>query len=466
MPGLGYGGHGQHFVDYGHYEEFEDLGVGPAEYGDVSLSFRGLPMVFVFAAAFVATGYYLLFVFDPRGKKRAYAETAKAQLESAWPAAKDDDDDGGGGGDGEAADPRTRAIVSCMLMNNPQGRIGGSMVFNDASGDVCLYGGLGGEGFLDEEHVYDNEDGAWVAMSQNKGGPEAPGPRAFHAMLYLGSVVLVYGGATEARRTYQGNRKVEEYDEAAYLLNLESGEWFKPDVAGAPPPARAAPALAVYKDEAVVVFGGRTVSGFANDVWKLQFPRPEDPDEAASLTWKRVNIDDPKPPGRDGHAAVIVEEQFIVFGGGDEAGGSLCPPDALEVLDLSLNTWGLVECGGEGPRAQRGLQAHAVGDAGDVCVLDGDGAGLFNDVYVLRTARDTLNWTRLALDWRSDWTMVPGTRTGHCSCANGATGTVFVFGGEDQNGVVNNALLVVDVATAVGLAENKPSKPSVWRRDS
>ena len=56
MPGLGYGGHGQHFVDYGHYEEFEDLGVGPAEYGDVSLSFRGLPMVFVFAAAFVATG--------------------------------------------------------------------------------------------------------------------------------------------------------------------------------------------------------------------------------------------------------------------------------------------------------------------------------------------------------------------------------------------------------------------------
>ena len=64
MPGLGYGGHGQHFVDYGHYEEFEDLGAGPAEYGDVSLSFRGLPMVFVFAAAFVATGYYLLLKRD------------------------------------------------------------------------------------------------------------------------------------------------------------------------------------------------------------------------------------------------------------------------------------------------------------------------------------------------------------------------------------------------------------------
>ncbi|EGB05576.1 hypothetical protein AURANDRAFT_66337 [Aureococcus anophagefferens] len=346
MPGLGYGGHGQHFVDYGHYEEFEDLGVGPAEYGDVSLSFRGLPMVFVFAAAFVATGYYLLFVFDPRGKKRAYAETAKAQLESAWPAAKEEEEEDGGGGDREAADPRTRAIVSCMLMDNPQGRIGGSMVFNDASGDVCLYGGLGGDGFLDDEHVYDGEDGAWVAMSQNKGGPEAPGPRAFHAMLYLGSVVLVYGGATEARRTYKGNRKVEDYDEAAYLLNLESGEWFKPEIAGAPPPARAAPALAVYKDEAVVVFGGRTASGFANDVWKLQFPRPEDPDEAATLAWKRVHIDDPKPPGRDGHAAVIVEEQLVVFGGGDEAGGALCPPDALEVLDLSRNTWGLVEYSG------------------------------------------------------------------------------------------------------------------------
>ncbi|KAH8067263.1 hypothetical protein JL721_7671 [Aureococcus anophagefferens] len=267
MPGLGYGGHGQHFVDYGHYEEFEDLGVGPAEYGDVSLSFRGLPMVFVFAAAFVATGYYLLFVFDPRGKKRAYAETAKAQLESAWPAAKEEEEEDGGGGDREAADQRARAA-------------------------------------------------------------------------------------------HKGNRKVEDYDEAAYLLNLESGEWFKPEIAGAPPPARAAPALAVYKDEAVVVFGGRTASGFANDVWKLQFPRPEDPDEAATLAWKRVHIDDPKPPGRDGHAAVI---------------------------------------------------AHAVGDAGDVCVVDGDGAGLFNDVYVLRTARDTLNWTRLALDWRSDWTMEKDT---------------------------------------------------------
>ena len=146
--------------------------------------------------------------------------------------------------------------------------------------------------------------------------------------------------------------------------------------------------------------------------------------------------------------------------------GALAPPDAIEVLDLVDEDWGLVDVHGQGPAWSKGVQAHVVGDRGDVAVVDGSGPGIFNDVFILKTANDVLSWTKLSLDWRSDWTMVPGTRESHCSCANASTGVIFIFGGQETSGVVNNATLIVDVATAVGLAPNVPEEPSVWRRDS
>ena len=87
---------------------------------------------------------------------------------------------------------------------------------------------------------------------------------------------------------------------------------------------------------------------------------------------------------------------------------------------------------------------------------------------MLATRDDALNWAKLTLDWRSDWTMIPGQREGHCSCADAQRGLVFVFGGEERSGVVNNALIVVDVAAAAGLdkATNAPDQASIWRRDS
>ena len=414
MPGLGYGGYGQTMKTYDTYEEYDWSGDPGAFAGEpFALSFRGMPMVVVFAAAFLGVGWYLMF-FD---RKVGYGERMKERLERDWPGTETgggDDCDDASDGDGDAAaadspcDDAPTAILSCMLANTPVARVGGGAVFNDASGDVCLYGGLGERGLLDDEDVYSNEDLEWVAMSKNRDDAEAPGKRAFHAMLYLGSVVLVYGGATERKRTYRGSRQTETYDEGVYVLNLETGEWFKPEVSAplGAPRARAGTAAAVWKDEAVLFFGGRTSDGFAGDSWLLAFPRPEDPDESAALRWDPVVIDGPSPPGRDGHALVVVDDRAILLGGaGDGGAGALCPPDALEVLDLPSKTWGLVDAPGNGPKASRGLHAHVVGDRGDVAVVDGYGAGVFNDVFVLHTADDRLHWTKLKIDWRSDWTM-------------------------------------------------------------
>ena len=204
----------------------------------------------------------------------------------------------------------------------------------------------------------------------------------------------------------------------------------------------------------------------------LDFPDAAEGDgSVVAMRWREVAVPDsaPLPPPRDGHAAVVVGDKLLVFGGGGAAGaGGLCPPDAVEVLDLAQSEWGLVEASGAGPTLGRGVHAHGAGDRGDVVVIDSRGDGFFNDVFVLSTARDALAWTKLALDWRSDWTMIPGTRANHCSCANASRGQVFIFGGEESSGVVNNALLVLDVAAAVGLAPdtNAPDVASIWRRDS
>ena len=102
--------------------------------------------------------------------------------------------------------------------------------------------------------------------------------------------------------------------------------------AGPAPDARAGATLSLWRDEAIVVFGGRSAAGLRNDAWVLDFPE----DDESAMRWRPVAVADdaPLPPARDGHAAVVVGDRLLVLGGaGDGGAGALCPPDAVEVLD-------------------------------------------------------------------------------------------------------------------------------------
>jgi len=262
--------------DYGGYDG--DM-ADPADYHGLGPIQRSLPLVFVGATIFALTLYLYAFTNRSKYKQAATQEAQKEALAEPW---KDDGDDGGTVEEAACADPTGAAILSCMLANNPPGRIGGGVVFNEQSGDVCLYGGLSEKGFLDDEHVYDHASLEWAEMTASAAGgggsspASSPGARAFHGMVWLGSVVIVYGGATRRRRTYKSSEREETYDPAVYVLALEDGEWFAPPVAGDAPPPRAGATMSLWRDEALVVFGGRSASGLRNDSWVLGYVESHD----------------------------------------------------------------------------------------------------------------------------------------------------------------------------------------------
>ena len=86
-----------------------------------------------------------------------------------------------------------------------------------------------------------------------------------------------------------------------------------------------------------------------------------------------------------------------------------------------------------------------------VVLLSNKSAGLFNAPHVLDAAATPMQWSGLKLDWHGDWTMIPGCRESHFSCADAERGALYIFGGESANGMVHNTMLVLDVSDALGI---------------
>ena len=88
---------------------------------------------------------------------------------------------------------------------------------------------------------------------------------------------------------------------------------------------------------------------------------------------------------------------------------------------------------------------------GHVVVISNRSAGIFNAPHVLDAAATPMQWSGLKLDWHGDWTMIPGCRESHFSCADAERGALYIFGGESANGMVHNTMLVLDVSDALGI---------------
>ncbi|KAJ8604820.1 hypothetical protein CTAYLR_001020 [Chrysophaeum taylorii] len=356
------------------------------------------------------------------------ASGKKAPPTAAWPAQKEDT-------------TSLQAVVSCFLAASPPaGRVEAAMAFNEHTNELILFGGLGAEGLLGDARVLSEME--WREIRSQEA---APGARAAHSMVILGSTLLVYGGVAD--------------DETVYALDLDSFEWFRPRLDGGKPAPRKDASLSRWGDRAVL-FGGRS-DAFLNDVWLLDAISDD------CLRWTRldVRLDAYVPPARDRHAAVVVADELVIFGGADASAGSLAPPGCVETLDLLACRWKLRQTVGPAPSPQPGLQAHQVGaDDPTVCVVSTDSDGIFNQVFLLAGILDSrypATWTRLTLDWQSDWTMVPGRHHAHASAASHSDGLIFLFGGHSGAGEPHDSMTVLDVADAAAARKKERIPPVV-----
>lgn len=87
---------------------------------------------------------------------------------------------------------------------------------------------------------------------------EKPAPRAAHTAVAVGNLMYVFGGN-------DGNRLFNDL----HVFNIDTWQWSSPMTSGDTPPPRAGHTATVVADDFMLVFGGGTVDGPSNDLYKL-----------------------------------------------------------------------------------------------------------------------------------------------------------------------------------------------------
>lgn len=199
-----------------------------------------------------------------------------------------------------AYDPASDTWAEVQPVGDPPSvRVGHAMVYDSANGTVIMYGGRNEDGFFDETWTYDIAANTW-SLVQTAG--DAPTERYGHSMVYepASGKAIVTGG----------------WDSIVYLSSTwaydpKTKSWTSLDTSGAVPSPRAG--HTVIHDPgsgSLVLFGGTDGSGFFSDT------RTYDPDTGA---WTLLEVGTAHPAGRNGHAMAYVPTSgtVILFGGWD-----------------------------------------------------------------------------------------------------------------------------------------------------
>ena len=402
---------------------------------------------------------------------------------------------------------RSSAVtLSCVPFDCPMGRRVPAVAVTE-DGDVYVHGGESERGgLLSGFSVYQQRNVAWEhaidlpstsAAEQPPGAASenmTPGSRAQHTLVACGEYLVLYGGECDPQERCGGVT-----DPALYLFHTLSHEWVRFDISQrddavvAQPPGRLGHSMCVRAGHELVVFGGRggdDGSITLDDVWTfdlLQFSEDkgrrspaasasdaaatEGEDEESIAGWVQQPLDTSAhaPATRCGHCASVVGgvaadsapavasgERMVVIGGVDAAGTTaLVAPGEVEVLDLLTWKWSVAATTGRGPLAAAGMGSHTLPtpkwDAILVVGCDPAVPGIFNELFVLDMGQRSPTWTSLAINWHGDWTMIPGRRTNFGAAIDEANAMIFVFGGDNDSGMLHDSLLVVDVAELLGL---------------
>jgi len=131
-------------------------------------------------------------------------------------------------------------------------------------------------------------------------------PRYSHSSCVVGSSMYVFGGCSSSNTAFND----------VYELDLKEHKWSKLRLSGPPPPPKECVSMVVHGNK-IILFGGWCLSPRSGIVANARFHNGVNILDVASLTWSTPfnPMDRPQPCERAGHAACIVHDHMIVFGG-------------------------------------------------------------------------------------------------------------------------------------------------------
>eukprot|EP00518_Triparma_eleuthera_P011167 CAMPEP_0182482366 /NCGR_PEP_ID=MMETSP1319-20130603/39140_1 /TAXON_ID=172717 /ORGANISM="Bolidomonas pacifica, Strain RCC208" /LENGTH=467 /DNA_ID=CAMNT_0024684077 /DNA_START=53 /DNA_END=1453 /DNA_ORIENTATION=+ len=347
---------------------------------------------------------------------------------------------------------RFRADISCVPFGCPDARMAAGFAIEQETGAAFLYGGFDEDregGFLQDLHYYDTGKFQWKRISGHNGVVDGPGKRVHVRMACANKMLCLFGGSTEN----------SDYSDDLFVMDIGKSplSWIKvlsgsEDSSSVQPKARYGHAMCTAGPY-VVMFGGLG-SGevYLNDMWLLD----TQVEAAQGLKWQYVRPGgDYWPKARDSHAICELpgQNKLLLFGGFDGVSERVIPAGTLEVFDFDQGRWSEVVTCGDGPLAGANCSVHALGRSGRFCTVVEQNGGIFNEMHICDTNEDVWQWSELQLDWKGDWTMIPGQRNYFSSCYDELEGICYVFGGKGsgKDGMLHGTLLVVNLKDAAGI---------------
>ena len=269
-----------------------------------------------------------------------------------------------------------------------------------------------------------------TAQSWKSNGPL---PRVYHSAVLDPSTkrMIVFGGYSPNTASGLDLNDVWRLNPSVSLAGLQN--WIAVNPAGTPPSGRlGTPAVYDGGSNRMVLFGGSTDTGCANDIWALTNANGSSPSAWVQLT---VLGNPPSARAWPGNAYDAQSHTLMVYGGNGCALGVLSDYWILTHADGVSGTPAWVQLsplgGGPGPRTQ----VSAVYDpTTNVFILFGgsDDQGVFyNDVWVLTNANGTggtPTWTQLSPGGNP-----PTARHNNSATYDPSTNRLTIFGGNNIN---------------------------------
>lgn len=141
---------------------------------------------------------------------------------------------------------------------------------------------------------FDTETECWSLM-EAKG--DIPVARSGHAVVRVGSNLILFGGEDSKRR------KLNDL----YMFELKSMTWLPLHCTGAGPSPRSNHVAVLYDDRTLFIFGGSSKSKTLNDLYSLDFE---------TMVWNRIKIRGFHPSPRAGSCGVLCGTKWYIVGGG------------------------------------------------------------------------------------------------------------------------------------------------------
>eukprot|EP00928_Gymnodinium_smaydae_P087510 TRINITY_DN71768_c0_g1_i1.p1 TRINITY_DN71768_c0_g1~~TRINITY_DN71768_c0_g1_i1.p1 ORF type:complete len:625 (+),score=129.21 TRINITY_DN71768_c0_g1_i1:100-1875(+) len=263
---------------------------------------------------------------------------------------------------------------------------------------MYLHGGCDEKQAYGDVHLLEIEQMKWSELQTE--GP-APAPRWGHSVEGHDTDLVLFGGlkAEEQQLLADAGRSGPvtppfaqglawshggSPDNSLYTLQTQTLTWQAPSCRGAPPPPRFLHAAAVVGD-LYVVFGGCGAADYSAPLGDLHWL------DLSSMEWNSPACSGEAPAARYAHKLMVgPDEQVFVFGGKVAPGGPEVNPGSLYVFKPSTATWSTVQVAGTPPLDRSFHTFDLIGKWG--FVFAGTTPTSLSDLYILDLPN--MRWAR------------------------------------------------------------------------